>query len=114
MAELLDPVAVGVASTLKSLRTRAGLREDRLSDTELALDTLTALESVREFMGAGEPTERAIVRAVRAAASALDPTMSIVVDASLGLELSASLVNDPDLYAKDLGLRRKALRRGGS
>lgn len=109
MAELLDPVAVGVASTLKSLRTRAGLHEDRLSDTELALGTLTALESVRELMDAGEPTERAIVRAVRTAASALAPTMSIVVDASLRLELSANLVNDADLYAKDLGRRRKAL-----
>jgi transcriptional regulator with XRE-family HTH domain len=109
MAELLDPAAVGVASTLKSLRTRAGLREDRLSDTELALGTLTALASVRALMDAGEPTERAIVRAVCAAAGVLDPTMSIVADVSLGLELSASLVNDADLYAKDLGMRRKAL-----
>jgi transcriptional regulator with XRE-family HTH domain len=109
MAELFDPVAVGVASTLKSLRTRAGLREARLSDTALALGTLTALASVRELMDAGEPAERAIVRAVSTAASALDPTMSIVADVSLGLELSANLVNDTDLYAKDLGQRRKAL-----
>ena len=36
MAEPLDPAALGVASALKSLRTRAGLREDRLHGTELA------------------------------------------------------------------------------
>jgi len=111
MTEPLDPVVVGVASTLKSLRTRAGLREDRLSDTEVALNPLTALNRVQEFIAAGEPAERAIVRAVRAAASTLDPTMSIVVDASLGLELSATIVDDADLYARDLGLRRKALLR---
>ena len=37
--------------------------------------------------------------------------MSIVADASLGLELSAGLVPDTDLYAHDLGQRRKALLR---
>ena len=109
MTELHDPAVAGVASTLKSLRTRSGLREDRLSDTEVALDSLTMLAGVRELMDAGESTERAIVRAVRAAASDLNPTMSIVADASLGLELSATLVSDTDLYGKDLGQRRKAL-----
>jgi transcriptional regulator with XRE-family HTH domain len=49
------------------------------------------------------------VRAVRAAAGTLEPTMSIVADASLGLELSADLVPDTGLYAHDLGQRRKAL-----
>src|SRR5207302_3258006 len=58
---------------------------------------------------AGESPERAIVRAVRAAAGTLEPTMSIVADASLSLELSADLVPDADLYAQDLGQRRKAL-----
>jgi len=109
MAEPIDPVAVGVASALKSLRTRAGLREDRLHGTELDLDTLTGLDSVRALVDAGESPERAIVRAVRAAAGALEPTMSIVADASLGLELSADLVPDTDLYAQDLGQRRDAL-----
>ena len=41
----------------------------------------------------------------------LHSTMSIVVDASLGLELSAGLVPDTDLYAQDLGQRREALLR---
>ena len=68
MAEPLDPAALGVASALKSLRTRAGLREERLHGTELALDTLTGLDSVRALVNAGESPERAIVRAVRAAA----------------------------------------------
>ena len=109
MAEPLDPVALGIASALKSLRTRAGLREERLHGTELALDTLTGLDSVRALVHAGESPERAIVRAVRAAAGTLEPTMSIVADASLGLELSADLVPDTDLYAHDLGQRRDAL-----
>src|SRR5580692_10571040 len=111
MAEPLDPAALGVASALKSLRTRAGLREDRLHGTELALDTLTGLDSVRALINAGESPERAIVRAVRAAAGTLEPTMSIVADASLSLELSADLVPDTDLYAQDLGQRREALLR---
>jgi hypothetical protein len=111
MSELQNPAAAAVASELKSLRTRAGLREDRLTGTELALDTLRGLDSVRELMAAGQPEEQAIIRMVRAAASALDPTLSIVADASLGLELSAGLVDDSDLYARDLGLRRSALLR---
>ena len=111
MAEPLDPVALSIGSALKSLRTRAGLREERLHGTELALDTLTGLDSVRALVNAGESPERAIVRAVRAAAGTLEPTMSIVADASLGLELSADLVPDTDLYAHDLGQRREALLR---
>ena len=111
MAEPIDPAALGVASALKSLRTRVGLREERLHGTELALDTLTGLDSVRALVDAGEAPERAIVRAVRAAAGTLEPTMSIVADASLALELSADLVPDTDLYAHDLGQRRDALLR---
>jgi len=111
MAEPLDPAALGVASALKSLRTRAGLREDRLHGTELALDTLTGLDSVRALVNVGESPERAIVRAVRTAAGTLEPTMSIVADACLSLELSADLVPDADLYAQDLGQRREALLR---
>jgi hypothetical protein len=111
MSEPQNPVAAAVASELKSLRTRAGLREDRLTGTELALDTLRGLDSVRELMAAGESEGQAIIRAVRAAASALDPTLSIVADVSLGLELSTGLVDDSDLYARDLGLRRGALLR---
>ena len=108
MPNVPDPLAIGVASALKSLRTRAGLREDRLLDTEVALDTLTVLHSVRELIAMGEPPERAIVRAVRAAAGTLDPTLSIIADASLGLELFAGRV-DPELYARDLGQRRTAV-----
>ena len=111
MAEPLDGAALGVASALKSLRTRAGLREERLHGTELTLDTLTGLDSVRVLINAGEPAERAIVRAVRAAVGTLEPTMSIVADASLGLELSKDLVPDAELYAQDLGQRREALLR---
>jgi hypothetical protein len=111
MAEPLDPAALGVASALKSFRTRTGLREERLHGTELALDTLTGLDSVKALIDAGESPERAIVRAVRAAAGALEPTLSIVADASLALELSADPVPDPDLYAQDLGQRREAVLR---
>src|SRR5882724_2301659 len=111
MDEPSDTAVLGVASALKSLRTRTGLREERLHGTELVLDTLTGLESVRALVNAGESPERAIVRAVRAAAGTLAPTMSIVADASLGLELSKDLVPDADLYAEDLGQRREALLR---
>jgi hypothetical protein len=111
MAEPTDPAALGVASALKSLRTRAGLREERLRGTELDLDTLTGLDSVKALVNAGDFPERAIVRAVRAAAGTLEPTMSIVADASLGLELFKDLVPDTELYAEDLGKRREALLR---
>src|SRR6266568_8106112 len=111
MAQPLDPAAVGVASALKSLRTRTGLREERLHGTELALEPLTGLDSVRALVSSGESAERAIIRAVRAAAGTLEPTMSIVADVSLGLELSAALMPDVDLYAQDLGQRREALLR---
>lgn len=111
MSDPQNPVAAAVASELKSLRTRAGLREDRLSGTELTLGTLRGLDSVRELVAGGKPAEQAIVQVVRAAASAIEPTMSIVADASLGLELSAGLIEDTGLYARDLGLRRDALLR---
>lgn len=111
MAEPTDPAALGVASALRSLRTRAGLREERLRGTELDLDTLTGLDSVKALINAGDFPERAIVRAVRAAAGTLEPTMSIVADASLGLELFKDLVPDTELYAEDLGKRRQALLR---
>jgi hypothetical protein len=111
MAEPLDPAALGVASALKSLRTRTGLREERLQGTELVLDTLEGLATVQALVSAGESTERAIVRAVRAAAGTLAPTMSIVADVSLGLELFAGQVTDADLYGQDLGQRREALLR---
>ncbi len=111
MAEPLDPAALGVASALKSLRTRTGLREERLQGTELMLDTLEGLATVQALVSAGESTERAIVRAVRAAAGTLAPTMSIVADVSLGLELFAGQVPDADLYGQDLGQRREALLR---
>ena len=111
MAEPLDPAALGVASALKSLRTRVGLREERLRGTELVLDTLTGLESVRVLVNAGQSPERAVVHAVRAAAGTLEPTMSIVADASLGLRLFADQVPDGRLYAEDLTQRRKALLR---
>jgi transcriptional regulator with XRE-family HTH domain len=111
MAEPLDPAALGVASALIRLRTRIGLREERLRGTELSLDTLTGLDSVRVLVNAGQAPEHAIVRAVRAAAGTLEPTLTIVADASLGLRLFADQVPDGDLYAEDLGQRREALLR---
>jgi hypothetical protein len=111
MAEPLDPAVLGVASALKSLRTRTGLREERLRGTEVLLDTLTGLDSVRMLVNAGQPPERAVVHAVRAAAGTLEPTMCIVADASLGLRLFADRVPDRDLYAEDLTQRREALLR---
>jgi hypothetical protein len=110
MSEPLDPVAAGVASLLKSLRTRAGLQEERLSSTELSLDALAALDQVWAFTAAGETPEQAIVQAVREAASALPPRLMIVADVSLSLELCrASVPELTELYAPDLGRRRKAL-----
>ncbi len=109
MSEPLDPVTAGLASVLKSLRTRVGLTEDRLAATELALDTLTGLESVRELISAGDTAERAVIKAVSAAVGTLEPTYSIVADVSLGLGLAADLLPDADLYAADLSSRRAAL-----
>ena len=111
MTEPHSPAAAGVASALKSLRTRAGLREDRLQGTELDLDTLAGLDDVQALIRAGESPEQAIVQAVRTAAGNLEPMLSIVADASLGLELSKGAVSDPDLYGGDLGQRRAALLR---
>ena len=110
MSEPLDPIAAGVASLLKSLRTRAGLQAERLSGTELSLDALTALDQVRAFIAAGETPEQAIVQAVREAASSLPVRLMIVADVSLSLELCRDSVPDvAELYAPDLGRRRKAL-----
>ena len=105
----VDPAAAGVASLLKSLRTRAGLQVERLTGTELPLDVLTELDRVREVRAEGESIESAIVRAVQAAASSLEPTMSIVADIILCLRLSEGAVADPRLYASDLQIRRMAL-----
>jgi hypothetical protein len=107
MSEPLDPVTAGVAAVLYRLRQRAGLKEGRLAGTEL--DTLSGLDSVREFVAAGNRIPQAIVRAVRAAAGSLEPTSSIVADVSLGLELTPELMPDPELYAPELGRRRAAL-----
>lgn len=110
MSEPLDPVAAGVASLLKSLRTRTGLQQDRLAGTELPLDALAGLDRVRGLITAGLTPAQAIVQAVREAASSLPPTPMIVADASLSLELNReSLPEAAGLYAPDLGRRRAAL-----
>ena len=57
----VDPAAAGVASLLKSLRTRAGLQVERLTGTELPLDVLTELDRVKEVWAEGESIEPAIV-----------------------------------------------------
>jgi hypothetical protein len=109
MPEPLDPITAGVATALKSLRTRAGLREDRLADTDIAVDALAGLTTVRQLVASGETAEQAIVQAVRKAAATLEPTDSIVADVILGLGLQQGTLPDPDLYASDLGQRRVAL-----
>jgi hypothetical protein len=105
MPDPLDPIAAGVASALKALRARAGLREERLADSGPALGSLAGLVSVHD--AGGTSVEQAVVRAVRSAAQRLEPTYSIVADASLALELS----QDPpdELYSADLGRRRSVL-----
>jgi hypothetical protein len=111
MLERLDPVTVGVATALKSLRTRTGLREDRLADTGITVDALVGLTTVRQLVTSGVSTEEAIVRTVRDAATTLDATDSIVADVVLGLGLQPEPLPDLELYASDLGQRRVALRR---
>lgn len=109
MPESLTPAAVGVASTLKSLRTRAGLQERRLASSELDLDVLKRLDRVRKLVAEGVSPERAIVSAVTEAVRSLEPTASIVADVSLRLRLAADQIDDPKLYGDDLGDRRDAL-----
>jgi hypothetical protein len=105
MPDPLDPIAAGVASALKALRARAGMREERLGESGLALDSLAGLASVRD--AGGTSVEQAVVRAVRTAAQRLEATYSIVADVSLALELT---LDPPDeLYAADLGRRRSVL-----
>jgi hypothetical protein len=94
---------------LKSLRARAGLRSDRLSDSDPAVGVLSGLVLVKELTGTGVPTGQAIVEVVTNAAKTLEPTDSIVADMSLALELSAPDMADSGLYANDLGKRRLAL-----
>jgi hypothetical protein len=106
MPATLDPIAAGVASALKTLRTRNGLRGDRLAEAGPALDTLTGLAIFKQYPG---PTVAAgVIQAVRAAARTLEPTYSIVVDVSLALGLAEDTL--PGLYTSDLGKRRTALR----
>jgi ribokinase len=112
MRQSYPPItAAGVKSTLKSLRTRVGLRTDRLTSTELALDALERLSSVRDLQGQGLDRATAIVEAVREAAGALPVTESLIVDAALSLRLNAEATTGSDLYAADLSDRRLALLR---
>jgi hypothetical protein len=111
MSEPLDPATAGVATVLRSLRSRAGLRADRLADTGIALDALAGLTTVRQLVATGVSTEDAIVRAVRDATTTLAATDGIVADVILGLGLQPDPLPDPELYASDLGQRRDALRR---
>src|SRR5579863_4484185 len=101
--------AAGVKATLKSLRTRVGLRPDRITSTSLALDTLERLASVRYLQDQGLDRATAIVEAVRAAAAELPVTESLIVDAALSLRLNAEAGAEADLYAEDLSDRRLAL-----
>ena len=110
MAEPQDLAVPGVASALKGLRTRVGLREDRLLGTELALDTLTGLYSVRAQVNVGESPEWAIVRAVRPAAGRWR-RLCVSSPSVLRLRLFANRVSDSELYADELGQRREALLR---
>jgi len=108
MPEALDPIVAGVATALKSLRTRAGLSEDRLADPDLvASDVLAGLTTVQQFVADGAATEQAIAQAVREAVQTLEPTDRIVADVVLGLGLDEGSL--PGLYAGDLGKRRSAL-----
>lgn len=101
--------AAGVKATLKSLRTRVGLRSDRITSTSLALDTLERLTSVRYLQSQGLDRATAIVEAVREAAGALPVTESLIVDAALSLRLNTGTATGADLYASDLSDRRLAL-----
>jgi ribokinase len=101
--------AAGVKATLKSLRTRAGLQADRLTSTELALDALERLDSVRYLQGQGLDRVTAIVEAVREAARTLPVTESLIVDAALSLKLDVDAASGADRYATDLSDRRYAL-----
>jgi hypothetical protein len=111
MSEPLDPATAGVATALKSLRSRVGLRVDRLADTDIAVDALAGLTTVQQLVATGASVEEAIVGAVRDAAATLEPTNSIVADVILGLGLLPDPLPAPDLYASDLGQRRVALLR---
>ena len=101
--------AAGVKATLKSLRTRVGLRPDRITSTSLALDTLERLTSVRYLQGQGLDRATAIVEAVREAAAGLPVTESLIVDAALSLRLNTEAGAEADLYAEGLSDRRLAL-----
>ena len=107
MTEPLDPAAAGVVAVLQRVRKRAGLKQDRLAGNDL--DMLAGLDRVGELVAAGSTPQQAVIQAVKDAAGALEPTYSIVADVSLGLELAAGLIPDPELYAPDLGRRRTAL-----
>src|ERR1700722_12319000 len=100
--------SAGVKATLKSLRTRVGLRSDRITSTSLALDTLERLSSVRYLQSQGLDRATAIVEAVREAAGALPVTESLIVDAALSLQMNAEAATGADLYATDLSDRRLA------
>lgn len=101
--------AAGVKATLKSLRTRVGLRPDRIMSTSLALDTLERLAAVRNLQAQGLDRATAIVQAVSEAAGELPVTDSLIVDAALSLHLNAEAATGADLYAEDLSDRRLAL-----
>ncbi len=109
-----DPAVESIRAALKSLRSRNGLTVERLRVTELGLDSLLDLDLVRELERTRQmsPPE-AIVAAVRGAAAQLDVADMLIVDAALALGLVAEShpdrVNESEMYAAELGERRRFL-----
>jgi ribokinase len=104
----LDPAASAVKATLRSLRTRNGLREERLATTAVSLMPLERLEPVARLQATGVDRLTAIVEVVRQAARQLPATHRLIVDVVLALGL-ISMDAESQLYADDLDTRRTAL-----
>jgi ribokinase len=103
----------GIQGVLLGLRTRGGLKAERLRPTEVDLSRLVALPAVESVVAAGVSVEDAVVRVVAEAARRLSPTDLIVADAVLSLGLLREQMADradlAGVYADDLGERRAAL-----
>jgi hypothetical protein len=98
---------------LERLRTRSGLTVERLQTRDLEVASLLNLPAVRREKELGMPTEGAILSAVRLAAGEIVVNHRVVADAVLALRLvpkgAVSANAWTEIYADDLGDRRKAL-----
>ncbi|OQS13163.1 hypothetical protein B0T36_21740 [Nocardia donostiensis] len=114
MADPDTTAMVAVRNILTRLCKRSGLSPERLRTTEIDVNPLLELPTIRRHaQHTGLPPHQAVLPVIRNLARQLPPTHQLITDAELSLGLLRD--NPPDgidlnrLYAHDLGERREYL-----